>query len=266
MKFTLDMMQRTKLWVCATLLLLISSCGSQKEISYLQGAPEGYTQTIDTPYEVKIKPDDLIAIMVNSRDAELAQMFNLPMVSYQTGTRVTGQNTVLAYLVSPEGTIDFPQLGLLYVAGMTRSELAKYIKNELITRGLINDPVVTIQYQNYQVSVIGEVSRPGSFQVSSDRVTIFDALSLAGDMTIYGQRSNVKVIREEDGKRVMTTVDLRSAEILESPYYFLQQNDVVYVEPNKARAGQSEINSNRTLGTYASVLSVLLTLVALMLP
>ncbi len=258
-------MSKTKLWFFATFMLLISSCASQKEISYLQGSIEGYSKTIDVPYEVKIKPDDLIAIMVNSRDAELAQMFNLPLVSYQTGTRVTGQNTSLPYLVTPDGYIDFPQLGRLHVVGMTRTQLSTYIKNELISRGLINDPVVTIQYQNYQVSVIGEVNKPGNFSLTSDRITIFDALSLAGDMSIYGQRGNVKVIREEGGVRTVSEVDLRSIDILDSPFYYLQQNDVVYVEPNKARAGQSEINSNRTLGTYASVLSVLLTLVALIL-
>lgn len=259
------MISKTKLWLVATLALLISSCASQKEISYLQGSIEGYSKAIDKPYEVRIKPDDLIAIMVNSRDGELALMFNLPMVSYNVGTRTTGQNVSLSYLVTPDGTIDFPQLGTLHIAGMTRSELAKYIKNELITRGLVNDPVVTIQYQNYQVSVIGEVTRPGNFSLTSDRITIFDALSLAGDMTIYGQRGNVKVIREENGIRTVSEVDLRSIDILESPFYYLQQNDVIYVEPNRVRAGQSEINSNRTLGTYASVLSVLLTLVALIM-
>ncbi len=251
------------MWILATLLLLLSSCGSQKDISYLQGASEGYIQQIDKLFEVKIKPDDLIAIMVNSRDTELAQMFNLPMVSYQTGTRVTGQNTVLAYLVDYQGNIDFPQLGTIHVEGMTRTELTSHIKNELISKGYINDPVVTIQFQNYQVSVIGEVVRPGSFSISSDRVTIFDALSMAGDMTIYGQRDNVRVIREENGQRIIAVVDLRSADILTSPYYYLQQNDVVYVEPNRARAGQSEINTNRSVGTYASILSVLISIASL---
>ncbi|MFR9524079.1 MAG: polysaccharide biosynthesis/export family protein [Rikenellaceae bacterium] len=252
-----------KVWLVAALLISISSCASQKEISYLQGIPSGYSEVVNDSYEVRIKPDDLIAIMVNSRDAELAQMFNLPMVSYQTGTRVTGQNTVLAYLVNYQGYIDFPQLGELHVAGLTRDELIKLIKNELIDRGLINDPVVTVQFQNFQVSVVGEVTRPGSFQITSDRISIFDALSMAGDMTIFGQRANVKVIREENGVRTISEVDLRGADILSSPYYYLQQNDVVYVEPNKVRAGQSEINSNRTVGTYASILSVLISIASL---
>lgn len=244
---------------------MLAGCGSQRDITYLQGVDDGYRKQIEQSYQVRIQRDDLIAIMVNSRDAELVQLFNLPMISYQTGTRVTGQNTVLAYLVDPEGMIDFPQLGSIYVAGMTRSELSNYIKEELLERGLINDPVVTVQFQNFQVSVIGEVTRPGSFSISSDRVTIFDALSLAGDMTIYGKRDNVMVIREQDGERTISVVDLRRGDILDSPFYYLQQNDVVYVEPNRARAGQSEINSNRSLGTYASILSVLLSLTYLFL-
>ncbi len=258
-------MTNVRLGLFALLLVLISSCSSQKEIIYLQGAEDGYQRAIEDSFEVRIKPDDMISIMVNSRDAELAQMFNLPLVSYNLGTRTTGQNTVLTYLVDCDGNIDFPQLGTIHVEGMTRSELTKHIKGLLVAGGYVNDPVVTVQYQNFQVAVIGEVSRPGSFTVTSDRITIFDALSMAGDMTIYGTRSNVKVIREDKGERTVAVVDLRSGDILESPYYYLQQNDVVYVEPNKVRAGQSEINSNRTLGTYASVLSVLLTLVALIM-
>ncbi|MFI3286063.1 MAG: polysaccharide biosynthesis/export family protein [Rikenellaceae bacterium] len=254
-------MNKQRLWLITTLTLLVTSCGSQKKITYLQGVDQNYQQQIGERYEARIKNDDLIAIMVNSRDAELAQIFNLPLVSYQTGTRITGQNTVLAYLVDGQGNIDFPQLGTIRVAGMTRSQLTSHIKEELIERGLIMDPVVTVQFQNYKVSVIGEVARPGSFSLTSDRVTIFDALSLAGDMTIYGKRDNVKIIREEDGVRHLAVVDLRKGDILNSPYYYLQQNDVVYVEPNKARAGQSDINSNRSLGTYASILSVLLSLI-----
>ncbi len=245
--------------------IVLCSCTSGKEISYLQGIPESFEQTINESYEIKIQPDDLISIMVNSRDHELAQMFNMPMVSYQMDTKVTGQNMVLGYLVTQEGTIDFPQLGVLHVGGMTRNELTKYIKNELITKGYVTDPVVTVQFKNFQVSVLGEVSKPGTFDISSDRITIFDALSRAGDMTVYGVRDQVKLIREENGKRTISVVDLRGDAILYSPFYYLQQNDVVYVEPNDAKAGQSKINSNRTIATYASILSVLLSALSLAL-
>ncbi len=258
-------MNTTKLWLAATLLLLLTSCGSQKMISYLQGSDEDLIQEIADSYEIRIQPDDLIAILVNSRDPELAQMFNLPLIAYQTEAGLVGQNRAIGYLVNSKGYIDFPQIGAIYVEGMTRSELTAHIKGILVDGGYINDPVVTVQMLNFQVSVVGEVSRPGSFSVDTDKITIFDALSRAGDLTIYGQRENVTVIREEKGQRTIAKVDLRDMSILTSPYYYLQQNDVVYVQPNRVRAGQREINSNRTVSTYASILSVILTAIALVI-
>ncbi len=258
-------MNTTKLWLAATLLFLLSSCGSQKMISYLQGTEEELIQEIADSYEIRIQPDDLIAILVNSRDPELAQMFNLPLIAYQTESGLTGQNRVLGYLVDSNGDIDFPQIGTIHVEGMTRSELTAHIKNTLVDGGYVNDPVVTVQMLNFQVSVVGEVSRPGSFTVETDKITIFDALSRAGDLTIFGQRENVTIIREENGQRTISKVDLRDISILTSPYYYLQQNDVVYVQPNRVRAGQREINSNRTVSTYASILSVILTAIALII-
>jgi polysaccharide export outer membrane protein len=127
----------------------------------------------------------------------------------------------------------------------------------------VNDAVVTVQFLNFKVSVMGEVVRPGTFEVDSDRITLLDALSLAGDMTIYGRRDNVRVIREENGERTVAIVDLRSRNLMNSPYYYLKQNDIVYVEPNKARAGQREINQNRSVSTFASILSVLASLASL---
>ncbi len=256
-------MNKAKLWLAATILVLFSSCASQKMTSYLQGVDQTIVQDIEQSYEIRIQPDDLIAILVNSRSPELAQMFNLPMIAYQTESKLIGQNRALGYLVNGEGNIEFPQLGTIHVEGMTRSELAQYIKDMLIADGQIKDPIVTVQMLNFQVSVIGEVARPGSFLIENDKITIFDALSRAGDLTIYGQRENVKVIREENGKRTIAMVDLRDIDILSSPYYYLQQDDVVYVEPNKVRAGQREINSNRTIGTYASVLSVILSAISI---
>ncbi len=258
-------MNTTKLWLAATLLQLLTSCGSQKMISYLQGSDEDLIQEIADSYEIRIQPDDLIAILVNSRDPELAQMFNLPLIAYQTEAGLVGQNRAIGYLVNSKGYIDFPQIGAIYVEGMTRSELTAHIKGILVDGGYINDPVVTVQMLNFQVSVVGEVSRPGSFSVDTDKITIFDALSRAGDLTIYGQRENVTVIREEKGQRTIAKVDLRDMSILTSPYYYLQQNDVVYVQPNRVRAGQREINSNRTVSTYASILSVILTAIALVI-
>ena len=262
------MVKNMKKWGCiAFVLCVLAGCASQKQISYLQDVPDDYRQKITQDYDLKIHPDDLLSIMVNSKDPELAQMFNLPMVSYQIANSNTGyaggQNRVLGYLVDKEGYIDFPQLGVIRVQGMTRTELTKYIKNQLIEKGLMKDPIVTIQFLNFKVSVLGEVNLPGTFEITSDRITLLDALSLAGDLTVYGQRENVKVIREENGERVVASLDLRNKDLLSSPYYYLQQNDVVYVEPNKVKAGQREINQNRTIGTFASILSVMVSLAVL---
>lgn len=250
-------------------IILLGSCSSQKKITYLQNTADRYEQKGTDNYEVRIRPDDLIAIMVNSKDSELAQMFNLPMISYQINNTTRGigsmQNRILGYLVDKQGKINFPQLGTLKIVGMTRTELTEYIQNELKINGFINDPIVTVQFLNFKVSVIGEVSRPGTIDVPTDRITIFDALSAAGDLTIYGQRENVKIIREIDGKKIVSIVDLRSADILDSSFYYLQQNDVVYVEPNKAKAGQREINQNRSVGTWASISSVLVSIATLII-
>lgn len=246
-------------------IIVLSSCASQKHISYLQNTPNGYQQKGEDNYEIRVRPDDFIAIMVNSKDPQLAQMFNLPILTTQGSDGTTGQNRVLGYLVDKEGNIDFPQLGTIRVGGMTRGEITRFIKEQIITKGYFNDPVVTVQFLNFKVSVMGEVTRPGTIDVPSDRITIFEALSAAGDLTIYGKRENVKVIRNINGKKTVSEVDLRDADILDSPFYYLQQNDVVYVEPNKAKAGQREINQNRSVGTWASIGSVLVSIATLII-
>lgn len=246
-------------------IIILSSCASQKKISYLQNIPDGYQQKGEDNYEIRVRPDDLIAIMVNSKDPELARMFNLPIISFQAGDGTTGQTSMLGYLVDKDGQINFPQLGTIKIGGMTRSGITEYIKNQIIANGYFNDPIVTVQFLNFKVSVMGEVTHPGTIDVPSDRITIFDALSAAGDLTIYGKRENVKVIREINGKKTVSVVDLRDANILDSPFYYLQQNDVVYVEPNKAKAGQREINQNRSIGTWASIGSVLVSIATLII-
>lgn len=244
-------------------ILLCTGCASQKKISYLQDIPNDYRSIIAQKESNTILPNDRISIMINSRDFELTQMLNLPMVSYptnSTGNYTVGQNRLSGYLVDSNGCIDFPQLGNIKVQGLTLTELSTAIKQQIIGKGLVNDPVVTVQFMNFKISVMGEVAKPGHFDVSEGRVTLFDALSLAGDLTIYGKRENVKVIREINGERSVVSLDLRSKDIFNSPYYYLQQNDIVYVEPNKAKAGQREINQNRTIGTFASIMSVLISL------
>ena len=249
----------------------LAGCATSQKVSYLQGIPADYQEPIATSYQISIHPDDMLAIQVNSKDNELAQMFNLPVVGYNMSNAaaaagyVNSQYRYQGYVVNKEGNIDFPQLGYLHVEGKTKVELAEYIKGQLMEKGLLNDPVVTVQFLNFKVSVLGEVSRPGTFDVATDRITIFEALSQAGDMTIYGKRDCVKLVREENGKRTIATLDLRGSDILKSPYYYLQQNDIVYVEPNNARAAQSNINQNRTVATWASVSSMLVSVATLII-
>lgn len=256
---------RNFLWLFAGVLFLFS-CASPKEVVYLQDIKEPFLQQeITQNYEIIIHKDDLLAIMVNSRNPELSLPFNMPMVTYQLGTAggATNQQRVLGYLVDPQGYIDFPILGKIKAEGLTRSQLTNLIKNKLIEEDLIKDPIVTVQFLNYKISVIGEVANPGSFNISGDRITLLEAISMAGDLTIYGKRDRVAVIRESEGKRSITYHDLRSSDIFKSPYYYLQQNDIVYVEPNKTKAGQSSINQNTNVTTWVSILSLLTTIAVL---
>lgn len=249
------------------LIFIAGSCASPEKVLYLQDVDQYKQQEIDEVYEVRIHKDDLLAIMVNSKNPELALPFNMPMVTYQLGTNMgaAGQQRVLGYLVDSEGNIDFPILGKLRVDGLTRLQLTELIKNKLIEEDLIRDPIVTVQMLNFKISVMGEVARPGSFTITSDRVTLLEALSMAGDLTIYGKRDRVAVIREVEGKRTILYHDLRSADLFRSPCYYLQQNDIVYVEPNRAKIGQSEINQNNSVGVWLSALSVLTSIVSIII-
>lgn len=245
--------------------LFLASCKSIKEVAYVQDIQ------IDTPSkivekEIKIAPDDMLSISVNSSNPELVVPFNMPMVSYQfsqTGVNSGGVQRLLGYIVDVEGNIDFPVLGKIKVAGMSRRELSEEIKGRLAKEGLVKDAVVTVQFQNFKVSVMGEVNAPKTYNIPSDRITLLEAISMAGDLTVYGRRDRVIVIREENGQRTAYINDLRSAKLFESPCYYLQQNDVVYVEPNKIKAGQRNINQNTTVSTWVSIVSLLVSVAIL---
>lgn len=230
---------------------------------------EQITQGI-TPVTVKVQPEDKISIIVNSKDPLLADLFNLPIVSRQLGTKNSGAGSssqgISGYTVRQDGTIDFPVLGSVYVAGMTREEIAAHIKSELISQNLIKDPVVTVEFMNLTVSVLGEVANPGRYSIDKDYITLLEALSMAGDMTIFGKRDKVLVLREVEGQQRVYGVDLRSAEQLyNSPVYYLQQDDVVYVEPNSMRARQSTVNGNNVLSAtfWMSLVSLITTVTVL---
>ena len=246
------------------MVVLIAACSAPKEVLYLQDISLIKEEAIDKSYEVIIHKDDLLAIIVNSKDPELALPFNMPLVSYQIGGQNVSQQRLVGYLVNQDGNIDFPILGEIHVEGLTRMQVTELIKKRLIEEELIKDPIVTVQFLNFKVSVIGEVGRPGTFDISGDRITLLEALSMAGDLTIYGRRDRVAVIREKDGKRSILYHDLRSSDIFQSPCYYLQQNDIVYVEPNNAKTGQSRINSNNSVGVWLSGVSVLASITSLL--
>jgi polysaccharide export outer membrane protein len=243
--------------------LILSACGSTKNVSYLQDMNVLREQTIRQKYEAIIHRDDLLSIYVNSKNPELTAPFNMPVVSSQVGSEVSPNQRVLGYLVDVNGDIDFPMLGKIQVEGLSRFQLTNLIKNWLTQENLIKDPIVTVQFLNFKISVMGEVNHPGSFTITGDRVTLLEALSMAGDLTIYGKRNRVAVIREERGERSILFHDLRSVKIFNSPCYYLQQNDIVYVEPNRARAGQSQINQNNSVGVWFSAISILTSIAVL---
>ena len=252
---------------------VLSSCGSSKQVVYFQDLKPGETE-IKLP-EVKaitIRPEDKISIIVNSRDPQLTDLFNLPYVTRQLGqssnTYSTGTSQgVSVYTVDANGEIDFPVLGKVYVAGMKREEIAEYIKSELIKENLVKDPVVTVEFANLCISVLGEVNNPGRFNIDRDRLTVLDALSMAGDLTIYGNRYKVMVLRQEGDVQRVYGLDLTSGEhVYSSPAYYLQQNDVVYVEPNAVKARQSTVNGNNVRSTSFWIsLASLLTSVAILI-
>ena len=251
-----------KYYLLLGLTALLVSCSAPKEVLYLQDITSLKEEVIDKNYEVIIHKDDLLAILVNSKDPELALPFNMPVVTFQIGAQTTTQQRLLGYLVDQNGDIDFPILGRLHVEGLTRMQVTELIKQKLMNEDLIKDPIVTVQFLNFKVSVMGEVARPGTFDISGDRITLLEALSMAGDLTIYGRRDRVAVIREKDGKRRILYHDLRSSDIFQSPCYYLQQNDIIYVTPNKAKARNSDIGTSTSL--WFSATSILVSIASLL--
>ena len=222
--------------------LLLSSCATVKDLAYFQNKVVDHPEKIDKHAGIVIQPKDQLSIVVSSRNPELAAMFNLTSVQYQAGAEITstgGGQRILGYVVDNDGNIDFPVLGVLEVAGLTRWELSELIKKKLLDGGLLTDAVVTVEFMNFKVSVIGEVNSPGTFTIQGDKVTVLQAISLARDLTIFGERENVTVIRERDGQRTMYEINLCDVSMFNSPAYYLQQNDVVYVQPSAVKARQS---------------------------
>lgn len=261
-------MKRTKgLLSVLGAVLMVASCGTPKNVPYFQDIVDESTDSIAVSKTITMRPGDKISIIVNSKNSKISAMFNLSYATRYIGdvSDAVGQSQstgIQGYMVESDGTIDFPVLGRINVQGLTRDEIARDIKARLIEDGLIQDPVVTVEYLNLRVSVLGEVTRPGRVSIDRDTYTILDALSAAGDLTIYGMRENVRVIRSENGVRKTYVVNLCSAQNLySSPVYYLQQNDMIYVEPNDVRVRQSTVNGNNVRSTsfWVSIASLLAT-------
>lgn len=252
--------------------LLSTGCNTPKNVAYFQDLQDMAVVSA-VPQEIKIRPFDKLAIIVKTKDPALTSLFNLTIATDRLGLEVptngsgsslrsyTGSSEGLAkYTVNDQGDIDFPVLGSLHIAGMTRSELSGFIKGELMGRELVKDPVVTVEFLNTGISVLGEVMSPGRYDMNKDALNILEALTLAGDLTIQGQRENVAVIREESGEIRTYRVDLTNfGELSKSPVYYLRQGDIIYVEPNDVRKRQTTANGNNVMSAsfWVSVASLL---------
>lgn len=255
-----------KIFFALTTALVLAGCGSQKDVPYFQNASDVDLTKSQYLYDARIMPKDQLTITVSTLDDQAAVPFNMTIPTpYTAGQRSSYSQAMLqTYLVDNEGMISFPVVGQLKVGGLTKSEAERMIEDKIRPyMAAEENPIVTVRMPGYQISVIGEVARPGTFTVSREKISILEALAQAGDLTIYGQRKNVQLIREDaTGKKSIYTFDLTDANIINSPYFYLQQNDVVYVTPNKVKAQNSSVGSMTTL--WFSATSILISLTSLL--
>lgn len=225
------------------ILSLISSCTTYKDLIYLQDVSANDTSVIKIYPETSIQPYDMLSIIISSKNPELSFPFNLPVLSGYSETNLPkslNSQRILTYTVDKDGYIDFPILGRLLVGGLTKEQLVTFIKEKLILESYINDPIVTIQYVNFKIYILGEVNSPGSYTINNECITILEALAIANDISIYGNRKTIKVVREKNQERIIYVIDLTSSQLFESPVYYLQQNDIIIVGPNTWKKRQSK--------------------------
>ena len=248
-----------KTLLVVSLICLLGSCAAPKNVAYFQNAEDIRGMSLQKEQPVRLRPKDKINILVSSADPMLVSQFNLTAATRNMrslgsttapkttlgSTGASGTAQLLAYTVDEQGDINFPVLGKVAVKGRTRQEVAEYIRLRLIERDLVRDPIVTVEYVNLSVNILGEVNRPGRIEITKDYFTIVDAIAQAGDLTIVGQRENVMVHREVDGEDYTYIINLCDRqEMLNSPAYYLQQNDVVYVTPTPKRRREARTSGN----------------------
>lgn len=247
-------------WLLLALTFLsLASCGTSKDLVYMQNDTYDLPETIHNLNKIRVQPQDQLSIIVSCKETELAALFNLKR-SQESG----GSSQNLAYTVDDNGDIIFPVFGNIHVAGLTRTEISEYIANRLIKDNLITDPVVIVEFANLHFSALGEISSPGSYAITNDKLTLLEAIAMAGDLTANGEREII-VIREQDGKRIKHTVDLRNSDIFQSPVYYIQQNDVIYVKPDNKIAREAADNPNdwKSIGLWMSIASFVSTMAIL---
>lgn len=245
-------MNKSHIIIYLLLLVSLSSCLSKKKIVYLQGQQNQSSDQVN--YEPLIQNDDMLSISIMSSEPELAAPFNIDQMQ-NNGVTANTNSMKTTYLVDNSGEIDFPVLGKMKVAGYTKSFLKQYLNERLAI--YLKDPIINIRIVNYKVSVLGEVNKPGTFPITGDRVTLLEVLANAGDLTLYGKRDNILIIRDYLGTKTYNRVDITNADFVNSPFYYLDQNDVVYVEPRKAKIDSTAIGSN--VGTIISILGFVIT-------
>jgi polysaccharide biosynthesis/export protein len=240
------------------LMCAVLSCTTPKEIIYFQDIDEVSLKQLTTEYEAKIRKDDMLSIIVSGPDKQVVQPYNLTLSDNVGGGNVDPERTTLSYLVDSKGEIDFPILGKIKVEGMTRSELVDHLTKKIGKD--VKNPIVHITFKNYKITILGEVRNPGTYTMASEKITILQALGSAGDLLISAERSNLLLIREVEGRQTYKKIDLRESAILESPYFYLQQNDVLYVPPSASRVA----TATTATGIWSIVLSSVTTLVAVL--
>lgn len=243
-------MKKTLIGILMVCAMFATSCSTPKDITYMQGFGNEDVQTVAKQKRITVQPDDKLSIIVNSKDPALAEVFNLSVAQTRIG-QLNAANTngqISAYTVDPDGYIHFPVIGRIYVGGLQRSQVAEKIKEALIQSNMLKDPTVTVEFLNATISVLGDVKNPGEYAIDKENLNIIQALSKAGDLNITGMRENVLVVREENGQNKAYRLNLaNTSELMQSSAYYLQQNDIVYVEPNNMKKRESINNANTIL-------------------
>jgi len=250
------------IFLVSSVILFLASCAGSKKIVYFQNIDEVDLSNSAGLYDARIMPKDILSITVFSSDPITSAPYNQTVQNTMSNNQLsTGSSMLQSYLVDNNGDINFPKLGTIHVQGLTKTECEKMIL-EKISPEFNELPIVTVRMSSYRVTVTGEVNRPGVFPVTSEKMSVLEALAQAGDLTLYGRRDNILLLREDaTGKKSVHKLDLKDANIINSPYYYVQQNDVIYVEPNKVRANNSTIGQSTTI--WFSVISILTSLASL---